>query len=157
MPIKINCIEILTIISPRCSFSQFDRLTRDLDILPFASQKFSATHLDPAGHSVCTAAAFWAKRRSYNWKSILVWQDFGYRLKLVMKKLKLSYLVWKVLEDCFHSFHHLHTHHRRTSYFERAQVFFWALVFSVVADLHEQVCCCLLDYCCHSNAAEMLN
>ena len=58
MPIEINGIEILTIISPRCSFSQFDRLTRDLDILPFASQKFSATHLDPAGHSVCTAAAF---------------------------------------------------------------------------------------------------
>ena len=58
MPIQVNGIKILTIISPRCSFSQFDRLTRDLDILPFASQKCSATHLDPAGHSVCTAAAF---------------------------------------------------------------------------------------------------
>ena len=55
---KIYGTEILTIISPRCSFSQFDRLTRDLDILPLASQKLSATHLDPAGHSVCTAAAF---------------------------------------------------------------------------------------------------
>ena len=73
---KIYGTEILTTISPRCSFSQFDRLTRDLDILPFASQKFSETHLEPAGHSVCTAAAFWAKRRGYNWKSILVLQAF---------------------------------------------------------------------------------
>ena len=56
-----NLKMLLTIIVPRCSFSHCERLTRLFDMTPFASQKCSATHLDPDGHSVETTGAPFAR------------------------------------------------------------------------------------------------
>ena len=75
-------------------------------MIPLASQKCSATHFDPDGHSVWTTGApFAVSHRKHIYQHALV---IVMVLLLLMEKYVRQfvrwYLVLKEQEDCFHSF-----------------------------------------------------